>query len=163
MKRPTAMAAVFGLFLAGVVSGLLGAHLFYAQHLQEPKGPLWFMGHPPLRHLAEDLELTPEQWRQVEEILRDSRQRGEDIRREIRPQLHQLMEETHERLVGLLTPEQQEKFESLRFHRHYQGERRRGPGRGIDNRGKRRQYRPHRGGPDTDHRPPPAPPDRGET
>ena len=162
MKRPTALAAVFGLFLAGVISGLLGAHLFYAQRLQEPEGPLWFMGHPPLRYLAEDLELTPEQWSQVEETLRESRKRGEEIRREIRPQLHQLMDETHQRLVGLLTPEQQEKFENLRFHRHNQGDRRRGPGRGLD-RGKRRQHRPYRDGPDGDYRPPPSPRDRGKT
>ncbi|MCH9649849.1 MAG: hypothetical protein K0U98_16545 [Deltaproteobacteria bacterium] len=125
MKRPTALAAVFGLFVAGIITGLLGTHLFYSHQIQEREGPLWFMGHPPLGHLSNELQLTEEQQEKANIILRESRRRGEEIRREIRPQLHQLMDQTHESLLGLLTEEQKQRFQELKFHRRHEGNRRR--------------------------------------
>ncbi len=154
MKRPTALAAVFGLFLAGIITGLLGTHLFYSHQLQEREGPLWFMGHPPLEHLSGELQLTEEQQEKANLILRESRRRGEEIRREIRPQLHELMDQTHESLLGLLTKEQQQRFQELKFHRRHEGDRRRqhrrSPPGDLGPRGRRRS--PDPGGPIEGHR-----------
>ena len=118
MKRRQALVALAGLFVLGVVSGGLGAHLYYARSLDRPPGPppffTRFMG-PRLERL---LELTPEQQVQMREILDESRREAEALRRDLAPRMHEVMERGESRIRELLTAEQLERFEGLqRRHR----------------------------------------------
>ncbi len=94
------------------------------------------------------LDLSPEQARQVQRILAESRREMEALRRDLAPRLHAAMERSQQRIRDLLTPQQQRRFDELRHaHRHraerFFGERRRhGP-------------LPPGGPPPPGHRPPP--------
>jgi len=119
MRRPAAVLAVLGLFLLGVVVGILGAHLYYARQLQRP-------GRFPMMatqffadRLEHQLELSPEQRAEIEKILRDSRKEAEALRLEVGPRARRIMEVAQSEIEEILTPEQREKLAELR--RHHQG------------------------------------------
>lgn len=123
MKRWQALAALAGLFAVGVVSGGLGAHLYYARALDRPAGPppmfTGFMGPRLERHL----DLTSEQRRQLREILDDSRLESDTLRRDLAPRMRDVMERTERRIEEILTPEQRERFAQLRRHQRRRAER----------------------------------------
>lgn len=62
-----------------------------------------------------NLDLTPEQQRQVGAILADSQR--DALRREMMPRALALLDRTHTRISAVLTPEQRERFERLRERR----------------------------------------------
>lgn len=118
MRRPVALLAVAALFLAGVAVGVLGSHLYESSQRRDRRPEaLWFMGRPAFERLAEDLELSEPQLRRIEEILRQSRREGEELRQEIRPRIRELAASTHDQVMEVFTPEQQEAFERLPRHR----------------------------------------------
>lgn len=127
MTRFWALLSVFALFLSGLSIGALAMHVYHERRAPPrpfggPRAPLW-----------DSLELTPQQQRQISEILEQSRRESEEIRGELRPRLERQMEQTRARIRELLGPEQRERLERLeREHRprlrHYLlGE---GPGHG---------------------------------
>ncbi len=118
MRRGPALAALAGLFALGVVSGGLGAHLYYARALARPPGPPPFLGRFAAPPLERHLDLTAEQRRAVRRILDESRREAEDLRRDLAPRLRDVMERSQERIREQLTPEQRERFDELR-RRHY--------------------------------------------
>lgn len=115
MKRLTAMVAVLGLFVLGVVAGALGAHLYYARHLGAPGGPHGgqFFAH----RLEGELDLTTEQTRRIEAILEESRREADALRHRLLPEVHAAMEHNRERIMEVLTEDQRERFERLRHRR----------------------------------------------
>ncbi len=141
MSRPLSVLLVATLFLSGVAIGALGMHLYYFERLHRPwEGPPHGAIHgllhrlgpgssaeappgtPPGtpflgRWMARELELSPEQQRQIEEILSDSGRRAAAMRHELRPRVEALMEETAGRIAAVLTPEQRRRFERLRQRR----------------------------------------------
>jgi len=124
---------VAGLFLLGILVGALGTHLWYAQRLlpaalearEGPPGP----GHGPgrgqghgpgpffLERLQRQLDLTAEQRRQVEAILEESHREATALHEEMLPRVRAQLEQTRQRILEVLTPEQQERFEE--FQRHH--------------------------------------------
>lgn len=130
MKRWQALLALAGLFVVGVVSGGLGAHLYYARALERPPGPPPFFAGPHGWLLDRELDLTAEQRRQLREILADSRREAEALRRDLAPRLREVMERGDERIRELLTPEQRERFDELRRHHRRRSERFFGGARG---------------------------------
>jgi Spy/CpxP family protein refolding chaperone len=115
MKKPAAVLAVVAIFLAGAAVGSLGAHLVYAKRMAQHPAPLWFLDGPPLRHLERRLDLSDEQRLAILEVIRDSRRRGEELRRQVHPQLRELHDGTQQRIREILTPEQEKIFDD--FHR----------------------------------------------
>ena len=137
MRRGPALAALLGLFALGVVSGGLGAHLYYARALERPPGPPPFLGRFPGSPLERHLDLTPEQRRAVRQILDESHREAEALRHDLAPRLRDVMERSQERIREVLTPEQRERFEELRRRHHRRSDRFFG---GPD--GRRRHRRP---------------------
>ena len=114
MKQVTASLAVLALLLLGFLAGVLGTHLFYARKF-EKAGSLPMMASEFFaERLKRDLDLTEEQSDAIEEILDETRQRADTVRRELRPQVAALMEDSSERIREILTPEQRQEFEKLR-------------------------------------------------
>ena len=117
MNRIAALSAVFGLFIVGVLVGVIGTHLWqghapWRPGALHPRGP---MGHegPFVEHLDRQLGLTDEQRDEVEAILAESRIEADALRNKVLPEVRTHMEQTHERLMNVLTPEQREEFEAL--------------------------------------------------
>lgn len=119
MKKPLALVSVVALFLVGILVGVLGTHMFYHLHLQDPGQA----SHRAMRRFSEMLEhrlgLTPEQKTEIDLILREARAESDAIRDEIRPKVEEHMAATRERIEAVLTPEQREEFQ--RMHERHRG------------------------------------------
>lgn len=117
MRRSTAIAAVVGLFLVGVLVGVLATHLFYLRQMRQPGG-LALLGN---RALAADLDrrldLTPEQRRHVEAVLTDAAQEVGAVRQEMMPRVLDILERSQQRIAAVLTPEQQRELQRFRRQR----------------------------------------------
>jgi Spy/CpxP family protein refolding chaperone len=101
-------------FLLGIVVGGAG-FLFYA----------WNTGHwhrrPAkeriVRRLTRDLNLTPDQVNQLQQIMDDSEKKMKDVRTQVRPQFDAIRREGHEHIREILNPEQLKKFDEI-LRRH---------------------------------------------
>jgi hypothetical protein len=117
MKRSTATVVVVALFLVGVLVGVLGTHLFYLRHLREP-GWLVTAGTRLLAaDLRRDLDLTPEQEREIDAILADAQRDAIALRQELMPRMLDILDRSQSGISAVLTSEQRERFEQLRRRR----------------------------------------------
>jgi Spy/CpxP family protein refolding chaperone len=66
-----------------------------------------------LRRAQRELALSPEQREQVDKLLKESQERSRKIMEPVSPQLRQEFQRTREEFRGLLTPEQQLKFDEV--------------------------------------------------
>jgi Spy/CpxP family protein refolding chaperone len=101
---------VLALFVLGVIAGGLATHLFYAKQLPARGEPGPFFGE----FLRRGLDLSREQERQIQEILFRTRHEAAELRQELRPRVHELMEEATREIEQVLTPEQREAFARMR-------------------------------------------------
>jgi vacuolar-type H+-ATPase subunit E/Vma4 len=70
---------------------------------------------PRLRHqMQRELDLTPEQLRQVDPILREMTQQLQTIRRESGRRVAETLEQSRRALEPHLTPEQQQRMEEMK-------------------------------------------------
>jgi Spy/CpxP family protein refolding chaperone len=117
MSRFVALAAAISLVVSGVVIGALS--VFFV--LPRPGGPGGPGGpHPPqpppppfTREMESQLDLSDDQWNQIQTILEENRRETDAIRRELRPRLDKSLEATRARIGALLSPEQRVKFDQL--------------------------------------------------
>ncbi len=148
MKRVGAVAAVLALFLLGVAAGMLATHLFYARQLRHPGGPPFVASRFFGEFLFRRLDLEPEQRREIEEILQRTGREAARLRRELRPQVQQLMEEATQEIERVLTPEQREAFARMRKRQRRRTEQfllgPPGPHRGLGPRAPQRRRPPSR-------------------
>lgn len=116
MTKSIAFVAVLGLFILGILIGALGMHLIYAQGFPYPSQP----GMGPGMHgrfffaqCERELDLSAEQEEQIRQILTESMAAGRTMREEMLPRVQELMNDTRESIMKVLTPEQRRKFASL--------------------------------------------------
>ena len=123
MNRTVAVISVAALFLSGLSIGALAMHLYHEGRSVEGVPPV---GGPPHRgfllSLERQLDLTPEQRDQLRAIHEEVRREFENFRRDLRPRLERQMDETRDRILAILTPEQQERFKRIESrHRGHMG------------------------------------------
>ncbi len=92
-------------------------------------------GQSGIERMAQELNLTDQQKTQMQSIMQTQRQQAQTIRQDSslspelkKDKLKQLRESTHQQMMALLTPEQQQKMKDLRAQ--HQGMRRGAAGRG---------------------------------
>jgi len=117
MKRSTAGLAILGVFLVGVAVGVSGTHLFYLRHLREPGGMVGWGARLLAADLKRDLDLTPEQAKQVDAILLETRKETIALRHKMMPEMTVVLQRSRHRIEAILTPEQRKKFERMRDRR----------------------------------------------
>ena len=120
MSRFVAVAAAITLVMSGIVVGALGTYLFLERGERAPRmwgpPPPHPPPHPPgpfTREMESRLALSEDQLTQIHEILRESREQADGIRRELRPRLEAHLDATRKRIAETLTPEQRTKFEAM--------------------------------------------------
>ena len=125
--RREAAALVFVVFLLGVLLGGVGNHLWGSRVWGNQVSPA---GTPPSReqvlaNFNRELELTPDQQKQLGSILDDSRSKFRTLDRSLDPQRMQIRDQSRAQMRALLTPEQQPKFDAFlqRQDSHRRGER----------------------------------------
>lgn len=112
-NRPNAkaIALLVAVFVLGGVLGGLGTYL--AGHMRTPNRRQRF-----LDQMTVQLQLTPAQKAQVQSIFSEERKRWlavvaesqRQARLQVRPQLDAIHQDTHARIMAILTPAQQKKF-----------------------------------------------------
>ncbi len=93
-------------FLLGLFVGLIVSPLVWRRGQSAAPS---FLGM--VDELSVEAQLNPEQRQQVEEILADTRQQFQDLRRQYNPQMVQIRNTSRERISALLTPQQKTGFD----------------------------------------------------
>jgi Spy/CpxP family protein refolding chaperone len=122
MRRSIALVAALALFVVGVLVGSLGTRLYLVERYGPP-GPPDPGGRHFVRRMARQLDLTDEQLRQVEAIVRESRAEVEALHREMLPRARSHIARTEERIREVLSEEQREHFEEIRRRHRARAER----------------------------------------
>lgn len=102
--KSKAYLIIVGAFIIGVVTGSLLMNLVVAKSIPAQKPTL-------IDELTRDLKLSPEQKGKIDEIYKDSRQRGKDIAKTIQPKLDELRGQTRAKVKEILNPNQQTQYE----------------------------------------------------
>jgi len=146
-RWPVVLISVL-IFFSGLVVGAGGATFLIVRHARERMQNQERVPARVAGYLHNKLELTDDQARQVEEIVRERQAAMQAIRREVMPRFEAELDQARENIEEILTPEQGEKWEEV-----YGNMRRRWmPGRNQD--------APRRGGKRNHFRDTPPPPSR---
>jgi len=114
--KPRAQGALLLLlaFLLGAAAGGLGIGLY------QGRMGLWHRPRDPersrqfvLRHLTRELDLRPEQQRQVEAILGETGQEFARLRQDVGPRVREIRGRSRDKIRAILSPDQQTKFAAL--------------------------------------------------
>ena len=96
------------IFVLGFVAGILALNVYRGlARTGEPHGNRVEM-------LAERLQLTEDQKTKVQEIFNDTREQVRAVRRESEPKMDEIRRQADGRLQTVLTPEQWQKFQTVR-------------------------------------------------
>ncbi len=119
--------AVVYLVLVFLLGGVLGSLATYWAHtsgwVKTASSRTRRARHSPVEWLTRELDLTPEQQKELEVILDETGTGYRTIRQRVRPEYEQVRQAGREKIRALLTEEQSPKFEELvRYidekHRH---------------------------------------------
>jgi Spy/CpxP family protein refolding chaperone len=105
-------------FLTGLIVGVVGTRVVVRHVMRNA------ILHPENvqtileRNLTRKLQLDNEQQIKLHEILSDARGQLRDLRRQYRPQLVTIISNANEQITAILTPEQQDEFESVKVRNH---------------------------------------------
>jgi Spy/CpxP family protein refolding chaperone len=107
-----AVFLVFLVFALGIALGAVGTYVV-TTHVLAAHSPT---AHTPANTMAvftKDLNLSPDQQKQIQAILSDTRGRYADIHKRDDPEYEKTRQEGRDRIRQVLTPEQGPKFEEL--------------------------------------------------
>jgi len=110
-----AFLLVFILFVLGIALGGVGTYVVTSRvHAARPQTTT--LPHTPANTMAmftRDLNLTPDQQKQIEAILNDTRGKYQALHEKLDPEYEQVRQQGRERIRQILTQEQRPKFEDL--------------------------------------------------
>ena len=126
-----ALALISLVFVLGVAIGAVGHSVADRRVLgarTQTRGQQTFLQprpNPPrgVAHLTTELNLTPDQQKQIGDILADMQHRYDVVHDQMNPEFAQIREQGHDQIRQVLTPEQRPKFEE--YLRRINEERRR--------------------------------------
>jgi Spy/CpxP family protein refolding chaperone len=116
--QPRRVAAIYlgAVFLTGLALGVV-SYWFYAVRIAQADTPRHRTAAEFRQRMAaelkEELELSSDQVEQVRAILDSVGQRFRDIRDEVEPKFEALRQERAEKVMSLLSPEQQSKYQRI--------------------------------------------------
>ena len=111
-----ALALIVLVLVLGVALGAVGHSLFDRRVLgARAQTQLQPRPNPPraVARLTTELNLTPEQQKQIGDILMDMQHRFDAIHEQMNPQFAQIREQGHDQIRQILTTEQRPKFEDF--------------------------------------------------
>ena len=111
-----AVAVVVVAFLAGIFVGVAGDHLYLIRSGRlYPRHAARFAADRMADRLTHELDLSPQQKTQVQQIIERHRAKIDATMANVRPQVRQELDATNAEIETLLTPEQKKKFADLRM------------------------------------------------
>jgi Spy/CpxP family protein refolding chaperone len=112
-KRGEAAALVLVVFLLGVLLGGVGNHLWGERVWGEQTINTQPTRNEIVGRLTRDLQLTPDQQKQLGAIVDDTRAQWRTLYTTIEPQHEQIRQQSRDRIRAILTPDQKPKFEEF--------------------------------------------------
>jgi Spy/CpxP family protein refolding chaperone len=108
-----AILLVFVVFVLGIALGALGMYVVTTRVLaaRPQTGPR--SAATAVAEFTRDLNLNPDQRKQIEAILNDTRSRYASLHDKLDPEYEQVRQQGRDRVRQVLTPEQRPKFEDL--------------------------------------------------
>ncbi len=109
------IAGILAIFFLGAAVGGLGTHIYMKRRIENffQKGPSdRFIGRV-MKHMLDELDLTPEQRVSVENISKEMQADLVEFRRTHQPELEEIVESGLTRIKAVLTPEQQKKMAAI--------------------------------------------------
>lgn len=124
--KTVAALLIVAALICGVVIGVAGdrAWMIWRGHHTEA------IANRIVKHLDHELHFTPQQRAAVQQIVDRHRQRIDTLLSSVRPQIRQEIDATNAEIDRILTPEQREKFRTMRMHMLQRGNRMHGHGPG---------------------------------
>jgi Spy/CpxP family protein refolding chaperone len=117
MKTIKVIGVLVLIFAAGFSGGIVATRVIVRQMVrdarQHPEATSSMIRTNVERNLIRTLRLSPEQQKQVHEILKDSRDRRRPIIEQYQPRLDAITIETRSNISAKLTPEQQQRFKEF--------------------------------------------------
>jgi Spy/CpxP family protein refolding chaperone len=103
-------------FIAGILVGVAGDH-FYLIHNGRltPRRSARLTSSRMADNLSRELQLSPEQKTQVQQIIERHRAKIDATMSTVRPQVRQELDATNNEIATILTPEQRTKFAAMRM------------------------------------------------
>ncbi len=105
MPARGAISSIIIAVAAGLLVGFALSTLAYRYRI------LTVPGESVVMRMDREVGLTPAQHQQVRDIMRNTRFKVMELRHQVQQQRHQLFLDAYDRIRGILTPEQQQKFD----------------------------------------------------
>ena len=118
MKQWKAIVSVLLVFLFGASAGVLVTHKIYQQKMEkiigdEPRT----MREVIVQRLNHALDLDAAQLEQLRTIVKETRAEMKDLRKQIRPQMEEVLVRSQSKIRAILQPDQLEKYEQITSER----------------------------------------------
>jgi len=111
-----AVVVVVVAFIAGILVGVAGDHLYLIRNGRLfPRHAGRFSADRMADNLGRELQLSPQQKTQVQQIIEKHRAKIDGAMSSVRPQVHQEIDATNKEIETILTAEQRTKFEEFRM------------------------------------------------
>lgn len=112
MKKWKAIISIIVVFLLGSLAGALITHEIYQHRIES-----FIMGEPKreliVRRLSHELNLDTAQSAQLRVIVKETYAEIRNVRKQIRPQIEDILESSQNRVRAILRPDQLEKYEKI--------------------------------------------------
>ena len=125
-----AVVLVFVVFVLGIALGALGTYVVTTRVLAARPNVGSRTPANTVAMFTRDLNLNPDQQKQIQAILSDTRARYAALHDKLDPEYEQVRHEGRERVREVLTPEQRPKFEDLLRRMDEERKRRQAEGQG---------------------------------
>ena len=103
-------------FIAGILVGVAGDHLYLIRSGRlSPRRTARFAADRMADNLGRELQLTPQQKTQVQQIIERHRAKIDSAMSGVRPQVRQEIDATNTEIESILNPEQRKKFDAIRM------------------------------------------------
>ena len=110
------MVVVIVAFVAGILVGVAGDHLYLIHNGRLfPRRASHFAADRMAEHLGRELQLSPQQKTQVQQIIEKHRAKIDATMSSVRPQVRAELDATNAEIEKILTPDQKTKFANLRM------------------------------------------------
>jgi Spy/CpxP family protein refolding chaperone len=113
--RTAAIAVVVVAFIAGILAGVAGDHLYLIRSGRLSPRHGRFSAARMTDRLTHQLDLSAQQKTQIQQIIERHRAKIDATMANVRPQVRQELEATNAEIETVLTPEQKTKFADLRM------------------------------------------------
>jgi hypothetical protein len=114
--RTAAIVVVIVAFIAGILVGVAGDHFYLIHNGRLSSRHARFSAGRMTERLAGELELSPQQKTQVQQIIERHRAKIDAIMNNSRPQVRGEIDATNAEIETILTPAQKTKFATLRMN-----------------------------------------------